>query len=264
MCAVMAQGRSALQANGSRSASQVVGARRAAARGGCPPGRGRGRARACRPAGRRRRAARRRRRGRGGRRRPGRAAKARSPITSLAPGMREVEHRRGDHVEAGGGAVEADQRAGQPGRAQAGCRVGGEAARRARRPADGRASAAGAGGRRGRPPGPPSARPRGGRTRRSAAVSAAAAAGRWMLRANRMTPAGGMRAEQRGFVGRAASGRRCRRWRPWQVDDRSRRHLVTAGLTGHLRDGRAADGRIKRAMTAERKFRYASNDRRCG
>ena len=125
--------------------------RRAAARGGCPRGRGRGRGRVCRPAGRRRRAdppasARPRRATVGGVLGEGAVAD-----DAVRTGNGKVQHRRGDHVEAGGSALQADQRAGQPGRTETAA---------APRQADGRASEAGAGGRRGRLPDPPSAPPR--------------------------------------------------------------------------------------------------------
>ena len=118
----------------------------------------------------------------------GSSASARSPITACAPGNRQVQHRRRHHVEPGGGAVQADQRPGQPGRAHGFA---------APPPADARASAAAAAGRRGRPPDPPSA-PRRAAGRGAAPRSAARSwAGDSMLRANRITPHGGWAREQR-------------------------------------------------------------------
>ena len=170
MCAVMAQGRSAFKANGSRSASRSL-ASTPAAPDGCPrrarpwPG-------ACLPTGCMPAAS-------------SPAASAR-PSRATACGSRRqrpvADHARVRQACAGpapaplttskppAGAVQADQRAGQPGRAQACAGIAREQCARARRPADARASAAAAAARRGRPPDRPSAPRHAASTRRSAAI----------------------------------------------------------------------------------------------
>ena len=141
----------------------------AAARDGCRPGRGHDRARACRPAARRPPAGPRPGRGRAGRPRRDRRRRRGRRSRSCAPGMRRSSTGAQTTSKPALGAVEADQRAGQPGGTQAGAAPPANSAPMAP-PADARASAAGAAGRPGRPPGRPSARRRGGRTRRSAAI----------------------------------------------------------------------------------------------
>ena len=198
----MAQGRAAFEANGSRSASQIrlIDDRQGA--GANRRGRGRARGRACPPAGCRPPAGRRRRRGPDGRRR--RVGSKGAVADDVAgAGQPQVQHRRAatsKPAAAQSAPISAPVRkaARRPARRSA------ANSGRSRRRAGGRASAAGAGGRRGRLPGPPSARhSAAGRAQRRHQGGEL----RWaMLRANRITPAGGWarsRAASSGRIGPA-------------------------------------------------------------
>ena len=134
---------------------------------------------------------RRHRRGPGAATASGSAAKARSPITSCAPGRRTSStgaQTTSNPAPAHSAPISAP---GEPGRAQPGRRV----ARRTRADGGGRrmrrASAAAAAGRRGRPPGRPSAPPRPAAPRAARRSAPPAAPGRRCCGANRITPAGG-------------------------------------------------------------------------
>ena len=213
MCAVMAQGRSAFKANGSRSASRSFGfdprqRQMAVHRRGHAP------AHACRPAARRPPAA------RLPTARPKRADRepdrsARGPVADdrVRAGHRQVEHRRARPRRSRRRAIQADQRAGEPAaRSRHGVcrerrRAGGRMGAPVRRPQPGHAAAFLIHHQHRVAPAAPS---------RSVAVSAASCAGVSTLRANRMTPQGGARAQQRRLVrisaGPAAGDRRrCRR-----------------------------------------------------
>ena len=104
--------------------------------------------------------------------------------------MPQIEHRGGGHIETGCGAIEPDERAGQPCGALARFGVGRET--RPIASAEGWASQCGGRSRATLPPSWSTIRTAfPGSTRRSAATSSRSCGGSWMLRANRITPAGG-------------------------------------------------------------------------
>ncbi len=133
MCAVISQGRSVFSPNGSRSARRSLACTRGSAR--WESTRARPWPGACLPTGWTPAASR-----PAATARPSRATVSRigreGAVADDVAGARqaEVQHRRGCHVEAGGSAVQADQRAGQERGAQPGGAVAGEApAERGRR-----------------------------------------------------------------------------------------------------------------------------------